>query len=102
MYVYVSTLIMFSTLRKPALVKLYVIPLIMVTTGSMVWAIGVLYAIDLGANVLQVNLITSIQSTTGILLLVPFGILSDRLGRRPMLLYPRIIGFLGILIQPNP
>lgn len=99
MYVYVSTLIMFSTLRKPALVKLYVIPLIMVTTGSMVWAIGVLYAIDLGANVLQVNLITSIQSTTGILLLVPFGILSDRLGRRPMLLYPRIIGFLGILIR---
>jgi len=90
---------MFSTLRKPALVKLYVIPLIMVTTGSMVWAIGVLYALDLGASILQVNLITSIQSTMGILLLVPFGILSDHFGRRPMLLYPRIIGFIGILIR---
>ncbi len=90
---------MFSTLRKPVLVKIYIIPLIFVTTGSMVWAISVLYALDLGASILQVNLITSIQSTMGILLLVPFGILSDRRGRRPMLLYPRVIGFLGILIR---
>jgi len=68
---------MFSTLRRAALLKLYLIPLIFVTTGSMVWAIGVLYALDLGASILQVNLIITIQSAVGILLLVPFGILSD-------------------------
>jgi len=79
--------------------KLYLVPLIFVTTGSMVWAIGVLYALDLGASIFQVNLITTIHNTMGILLLVPFGILSDRLGRRPMLIYPRIVVFLGILIR---
>jgi len=90
---------MFSTLRRTALLKLYLIPLIFVTTGSMVWAIGVLYALDLGASILQVNLITTIQNAVGILLLVPFGILSDRLGRRPMLLYTRTIMLVGIGVR---
>jgi MFS family permease len=90
---------MFATLRKRALVKLYAIPLTSNITASMTWAIGVLYALDLGADILQVNLITTIWSTMGIVLLVPFGILSDRLGRRPMLLYPRMVQILATLIR---
>jgi len=65
----------------------------------MTWSINVLYALDLGASILQVNLITTIWSTMGILLQVPFGILSDRLGRKPMLLYPTFVGFMGSLIR---
>ncbi len=90
---------MFSTLRNPALVRIYVIPLLFMTTASMTGAISVVYALDLGASITQVNLISTIRSTMGILLLVPFGILSDRYGRRPMLLYPRVLAFLGILVR---
>ncbi|MFB0522694.1 MAG: MFS transporter [Candidatus Bathyarchaeia archaeon] len=90
---------MFATLRKAAFVKIYVIPLAAMTTASMTGAIAVLYALDLGANILQINLITTIRSTMGILLLVPFGILSDRLGRKPMILFSRAIMTLGTLIR---
>jgi MFS family permease len=31
--------------------------------------------------------------------MVPFGLLSDRLGRRPMVLYSRSLIFLGILLR---
>jgi len=62
-------------------------------------SISILFALDLGANIFQVNLINTMRSTMSILLLVPFGILSDRLGRKPMLLYPRAVMFLGTLIR---
>ena len=90
---------MFRTIRDPQLLRIYIIPLLTVTTGSMTWAVSVLYALDLGATLLEVNLITTIQSTMSILLMVPFGLLSDRLGRRPMVLYSRSLIFLGILLR---
>jgi MFS family permease len=65
----------------------------------MTWSIAVIYALDLGANIFQVNLITTIWSTMSIVILLPFGILSDRMGRRPMLLYPRVMMLLGTLIR---
>jgi len=97
---------MFSTFKKPALVKIYIIPLLTVMTGSMTWSVSVLYALDLGADILQINLISTIRSTMGILLLVPFGILSDRFGRRPMVIYSRIMITFGtfirmLAIEPN-
>jgi MFS family permease len=66
---------------------------------SMTGAITILYALELGADILQINLITTIQSTMGIFLLVPFGVLSDRFGRKPMILYSRAVMFFGILLQ---
>ena len=86
---------MLTTLRNPKLLKLYVIPLISNLTGSMTWAISVIYALDLGASILQVNLISTVWSTMSILVVVPFGILSDRLGRKPMLIVPTILTILG-------
>jgi MFS family permease len=67
--------------------------------GSMVWSISIIYALELGADILEINLITTIRSTMGILLLVPFGVLSDRLGRKPMVLYSRAIFTIGTLIR---
>ena len=90
---------MLSTLRKPVFLKLYSIPLISVSIGSMSNSIAILYALDLGASILQVNLISTVRSTMAILLLIPFGILSDRYGRKPMILYPRAIMFIGTLIR---
>jgi MFS family permease len=65
----------------------------------MNWSISILYALELGADILQINLITTIRSTMSIFLVVPFGILSDRFGRKPMILYPRIIMVLGTIIR---
>jgi MFS family permease len=90
---------MFATVKKPAFMKIYAIPLLTVLVQSMSGAIAILYALDLGANVLQVNLITTIRSTMGIFLMVPFGILSDRFGRKPMVLYSRIVTLLGTVMR---
>jgi MFS family permease len=90
---------MFRTVRDPRFLRIYVIPLISVMSGSMAWSISVLYALELGADILQVNLITTVQSTMGIVLLVPFGILSDRFGRKPMLVYSRLVIIVGNLLR---
>lgn len=90
---------MLGTLRKPAFIKIYAIPLLQVSIGSLSNSIAILFALDLGANIFQVNLIDTVRSTMSILLLVPFGILSDRYGRRPMIVYPRAIMFVGTLIR---
>ena len=49
-------------------------------------AIAVIFALDLGATIFQVNLINSVSSTMSILFLIPVGILSDRYGRKPMII----------------
>jgi MFS family permease len=90
---------MFNTLRKPQFVKIYLVPLLATGIGSMSWSISILYALELGADIFQINLITTIQSTMSILLVVPFGILSDRFGRRPMVIYPRVLMLLGTLMR---
>jgi MFS family permease len=89
---------MFSTLRNPKLVKIYLIPLFSVLLGTMTQAIAVLYVFELGGSTFEVNLIATVRSAMGILLIVPFGILSDRFGRKPMVLYPRLIQFLGVVV----
>jgi MFS family permease len=88
-----------STLRKPAFLKIYSIPLIQVAIGSMSNSVSILFALDLGASIFQINLISTVRSTMSILLLIPFGILSDRYGRKPMILYPRVIMLVGTLIR---
>jgi len=90
---------MLNTIRKPEFLKIYSIPLISVSIGSMSNSIAILYALDLGATILQVNLISTVRSTMAILLLIPFGILSDRYGRKPMILYPRAIMLIGTFIR---
>ena len=62
-------------------------------------SISILFALDLGASIFQVNLINTMRSTMSILLMVPFGILSDRYGRKPMILYPRAIIIVGTVIR---
>lgn len=88
-----------GTLRNRELRKIYLIPLIGNSTASMTWAIAVLYALDLKATLLQVNLITAIWGTMGIFLQVPFGILSDRFGRKRMLLIPQTMMLLGTTMR---
>lgn len=62
-------------------------------------SVSILFALDLGASIFQVNLISTMRSTMSILLLIPFGILSDRYGRKPMILYPRLLILFGTVIR---
>jgi hypothetical protein len=80
---------MFSTLRNRALLKLYVTILVFSTIGFMSQSVNIPYILGLGGGVLEVNLITTIQTSIGMILLVPFGMLSNRLVRKPMLLRAR-------------
>lgn len=89
---------MLNTIHNPKLMRIYLIPLISMILGTMTGAIGILFILDLGATVFEINLITTLSSAMGILIIVPFGMLSDRLGRRPTVLYPRIITLFGISI----
>ena len=89
---------MLNTIHNPKLMRIYLIPLISMILGTMTGAISILFILDLGATVFEINLITTISSAMGILIIVPFGMLSDRLGRRPTVLYPRIITLFGIFI----
>lgn len=90
---------MLSTLRKPDLIRIYLIPFITMLVSSMAWSISIVYALELGANIYQVNLLRSIRTLMGIVLLVPIGVLSDRFGRKAMVIYSRLITFLGVLIR---
>jgi len=90
---------MSDLIKNPRLLRIYIIPLAAMITGSMVGAISILYALELGADIFQVNLITTIRTTMGIVLLVPFGILSDRFGRRPMVLISRLLVVLVTLAR---
>lgn len=89
----------FTALRNPELRKVCLIPLISNSTASMTWAIAVPYAISLKATVLQINLVTTMWATMGIFLQVPFGILSDKFGRKRMLLIPQIMMLLGTVLR---
>ena len=89
----------FSTIRKPALLRIYLLPLVLILATNMTGSIDILYSLDLGANVFQVNLINTIQRTMSILFLVPFGFLSDRFGRKPMLLLSRSLIIVGTIIR---
>jgi len=59
-----------------------------------------LYATELGATVSQVGLIVAIYSYVTALILIPFGILSDRLGRRNFLIAGLVIFTLAPLLYP--
>ena len=90
---------MFSTLKKPGLLKIYSVPLFVMITDQMANAIAIIFALELNADILQINLITTVGMVMGIMLEVPFGMLSDRLGRKPMLIWSRTIVIFGTLIR---
>jgi DHA1 family bicyclomycin/chloramphenicol resistance-like MFS transporter len=90
---------MLKTVRNPSFRRIYFVPLLSNLTGSMTWAINVVYALELGASITEVNLITTIWTSMSVLVLVPFGILSDRMGRKPMLLIPTALTIVGSTIR---
>lgn len=90
---------MFTTIKRPELLKIYTIPFFVMITDQITGAISILFALELNADILQINLITTVGMVMGIMLEVPFGMLSDRMGRKPMLIWSRTIVIFGTLIR---
>jgi len=80
-----------KNLRNRRLAPVLFYPFLMNTVGMMVRSVLVLYALDLGASLLEVSLMSLVGGAMGLVLRIPFGILSDRIGRKPMLLFPEIM-----------
>ena len=75
------------------------VPFLSNTIGMMVNSILVLFALDVGSTLTEVGLMRSIGGAMGIVLRIPFGILSDKYGRKSMLLMAQIMMATGDAIR---
>ncbi len=82
--------------NRSSLFTLYIITFTQCLSSSFIYPVIPLYAAELGAPVSQVGFIVAIQNYVAALLLIPLGILSDKLGRHIFL----IAGFLMCTITP--
>lgn len=89
---------MFVTIKKRDLLKIFFTPLFVMMVEHIMAAISILFALELKADIFQITLITTIRSLMNLTLQIPLGILSDRLGRRPMLILSRVMITVGALL----
>ncbi len=81
---------MFRVLKSKVLLPIFVITFISMFAASMIGAVNVLFALDLGATYIELGLITFSTGIVTMFIQIPLGILSDRLGRKPMLFIPEL------------
>jgi MFS family permease len=67
------------------LVTLYIVAFVGFTGFSFLFPVIPLYAAELGADVAEVGVIAAMNAYVAAFLLIPFGLLSDRLGRHRLL-----------------
>jgi MFS family permease len=78
--------------RNPSILPaIYIIGLLGLASYSMLFTVIPLYITKLGASVSEVGLIVAINAYCTALFMIPFGLLSDRFGRRVFLLGGLII-----------
>ncbi len=82
------------------LFTIYIVAFIAATSFSLLFPVMPLYAAELGAPVSQVGLIVATYSYVAALLLIPLGMLSDRLGRHKFVVASLIISTLAPLLYP--
>lgn len=80
-----------SARNSSILLIIYIIGLLGLASYSMLVAVMPLYVTKLGGSISEVGLIVAINSYCTALFLIPFGLLSDRFGRRTFLLSGLII-----------
>ena len=82
------------------LYTIYVVAFVAAASFSLLFPVMPLYAAELGAHVSQVGLIVAAYSYVAALLLIPLGMLSDRLGRHKFLVASLLISTLAPLLYP--
>jgi MFS family permease len=81
---------MLMALRNKALIPIFMLTFLMMFSMSIISAVNVLFALDLGATYVELGLISFLRGFLTMCLQIPFGILSDRLRRKPMILIPQL------------
>lgn len=89
---------MFKVLRNRTVLQVSALMMFFNMFNSMCTSIQILYYLDLGATIFQVNLITSINSAMSIIE-IPLGMISDRYGRKFVLVIVRICILCSLAIQ---
>lgn len=88
---------MLQAVHNPTVLKVSLSLMFFNIFSLMVSSIAVLRYLDLKANLFQVSLITTITGSMSILQ-IPLGILSDRFGRKFVLVMVQILNLIGMLI----
>jgi len=85
--------------KNRKILPIFFVPFLGNTIGMMVNSVLVLFALDVGSTLTEVGLMRSIGGAMGIALNVPFGILSDKYGRKSMLLMAQTMMAIGDAIR---
>ncbi len=88
-----------KSVKNRKILPIFFIPFLGNTIGMMVNSVLVLFALDVGSTLTEVGLMRSIGGAMGIILNVPFGILSDKYGRKSMLFLAQTMMALGDAIR---
>jgi len=88
-----------KSVKNRKILPIFLVPFLSNTIGMMVNSILVLFALDVGSTLTEVGLMRSIGGAMGIVLRIPFGILSDKYGRKSMLLMAQIMMAIGDSIR---
>jgi len=88
-----------KSVKNRKILSIFFVPFLGNTIGMMVNSVLVLFALDVGSTLTEVGLMRSIGGAMGIALNVPFGILSDKYGRKSMLLLAQTMMAIGDAIR---
>ena len=90
---------LFRVLKNKPLVLVCSIQFFSMLTGSMSRAVLMQFALDMEASIVEVGLISLLSGIINTICQVPFGILSDRIGRKVLILFSESVNCLTILAR---
>jgi MFS family permease len=86
---------MLRAFKNRSLVLVFSSQFLSLVAGQIATAVLVLFALELHASLVEVASISLISGMLNALLHIPFGILGDKYGRKPQILYPAIAQILA-------
>jgi MFS family permease len=86
---------LYKAFKNRSLVLVFAIQYLSLVAGQIASAVLVLFALELNASLVEVASISLISGILNAILHIPFGILGDKYGRKPQILYPALAQMLA-------
>ena len=90
---------MSRVLRNKSLLLLFLLACFSMLSMFMTNSVHTLFALELGATITELSLIGMFGGVISMIIQIPFGILSDRTGRKPMLIYTELVTVISVIMQ---